>query len=117
MLQLGLCEPQMQHVQEQVDEEQNAVPIIKCQKWTEVPYKCKDGRELKNHDFVPHEVEIGDYIRMLETDPKQLLDFLPHRNRAKFLENGWKLVFDNVSRVGENLHLDEDCGVNNLVGL
>ena len=90
------------------DEEKKAVPFIKYQKWSEVPYKCKDGRELKNFDFLPDEMKIDDFIKMLDTDPKQLPDFLPHHNRAKFLDNDWKLLFDDVSRMDENLRLHED---------
>ena len=39
-----------------------AEPSIKYQAWSEVPYVCKDGRELKNHDFLPQEMKVKDYI-------------------------------------------------------
>jgi len=92
-------------------QEKLAAPVIKYQKWTEIPYKCKDGRELKNHDFLPDEMKIDDYIKCLDTDPKQLLDFLPHHNRAKFLDNDWKQIFDNISRVDENMQASQEYEV------
>ena len=92
-------------------QEKLAAPYIKYQKWTEIPYKCKDGRELKNHDFHPDEIKIDDYIDSLNKDPGQLHHFLPHRNWAKFLDNDWKQVFDNISLVDENIRLHEDYGV------
>jgi hypothetical protein len=92
-------------------EEKLAVPYIKYQKWTEIPYTCKDGRVLKNFDFLPDEMKIGEYISFLDEDPKQLHDFLPHHNRSKYLDNDWKLVFDHISRVDENLRASEDHDV------
>jgi hypothetical protein len=83
--------------------------VIKYQKWSEVPYTCKDGRVLTNHDFMPAEIEIDGFIQAFD---EQLLEFLPHHNRAKFLDNDWKLFFDNVSRVDEKLQSDPNYDVN-----
>ena len=91
--------------------EMGAVPSIKHQAWSEVPYVCKYGRELKNHDFLPAEMKIDEYITMLDTDPQQLLDLLPHHNRAKFLNSDRKLLFDDVSRVDENIRRHKDYDV------
>lgn len=88
-----------------------AEPSIKYQAWSEVPYVCKDGRELRNHDFLPQDMKVKDYITMLDNDKDELIDFLPHHNRAKFLDNDWKLLFDDASRVDENLRLHEDYNV------
>ena len=92
-------------------EEKLAAPCIKYQKWTEIPYKCKDGRELKNFDFLPDEMKIDEYIAFLDKDPKQLHDFLPHHNRSKFLDNDWKLVYDDISKVDENIRASEEYHV------
>lgn len=66
---------------------------------------------MKNHDFLPQEMKVKDYITMLDNDKDELIDFLPHHNRAKFLDNDWKLLFDDASRVDENLRLHEDYNV------
>jgi hypothetical protein len=89
--------------------EMQAAPIIKCQKWSEVPYTCKDGRVLTNHDFLPDETKIESFIELFD---EQLDDFLPHHNRAKFLDNDWKMFFDNVSRIDEKLQNDPNHSVN-----
>ena len=89
-------------------DEKSMILKIKYQAWTEVPYVCKDGRELKNCDWRPEEVDIEDYIKLLEIE---LEDFLPHHNRAKFLDNDWKEFFDNISRVDENIAASESFNV------
>jgi len=77
-----------------------AIPRIKYQHWGDVPYVTKDGRELKNQDFLPAESSIGDYILMLD---EELAEFLPHHNRAKYLDSDWKKVWSNISRVDDLL--------------
>ena len=74
--------------------------IIKFQQWDEVPYITKDGRQLRNRDFLPAEAPIADYIKMLDAE---LADFLPHHNRAKYLDADWKKFWDNVSRADDFL--------------
>ena len=64
------------------DAEKRAAPVIKHQEWTEVPYTCKDGREIKNHDFRQAETLIEECITSLDD---WLHEFLPDHNRAKFL--------------------------------
>ena len=87
------------------DAEKLAVPVIKHQAWTEVPYTCKDGRQIKNHDFRPAEAAINDYIGGLD---EWLTDtFLSHHNRAKFLDNDWKLLWDDVSKVDARMAAKE----------
>jgi hypothetical protein len=75
-------------------EELLAAPRIKYQHWGDVPYITKDGRELKNQDFLPAESSIGDYIALVDAE---LAEFLPHHNRAKYLDNDWKLLWDDIS--------------------
>ena len=43
------------------DAERNARPMITYQKWTEVPYLCKDGRVSNTHDFMPSTVTIAEF--------------------------------------------------------
>jgi hypothetical protein len=74
-----------------------AVPRVKHQKWTDGIYKCKDGREKKTWDFESHESNIEDWLEDLGSF---LPDFLPHHNRAKFLDDDWQKMFHNVSANG-----------------
>jgi hypothetical protein len=80
--------------------EMDVAPVIKYQKWDEVPYTTKDGRLIKNHDFLPAEAGIADFVEMFNA---QLRDFLPHHNHAKFLDNDWKSCWDNISRADDHL--------------
>ena len=80
--------------------EMKAAPIIKFQQWSEVPYVTKDGRDLKAHDFLPEKAPIADYIKMVNAE---LADFKPHHNRARYLNNDWKRVWDNISRADDFL--------------
>ena len=44
------------------DAEMEVAPVIKYQKWSEVPYTTKDGRVITNHDFLPAEAPIKDFV-------------------------------------------------------
>lgn len=75
----------------------DAVPEIKHQEWSDGVYKCKDGREKKTWDFNAKESSIDEFLDSLDN---YLPEFLPHHNRAKFLDDDWKKLFDNVSANG-----------------
>ena len=81
-------------------EEMEAAPMIKYQHWSEIPYVTKDGRVIKNHDFLPAELPIADFLKLFNSF---LREFLPHHNHAKYLDNDWKKVWDNVSRADDFL--------------
>ena len=80
--------------------EMEIAPTIKYQKWSEVPYMTKDGRTITNHDFLPAEAPIKEFIESFHVE---LANFLAHHNHAKFLDNDWKLCWDNISRADDYL--------------
>ena len=53
--------------------ERLAVPSIKYQQWGSVPYQCKDGRVIDNHDFVPAEASIDDFLTEFDRCPATLV--------------------------------------------
>ena len=75
----------------------DAMPTISHQHWTDGIYKCKDGREKKTWDFQTTDSPIQDFLSSLDEYTRE---FLPHHNRAKFLDHDWKKLFDNVSENG-----------------
>ena len=73
--------------------ERVAKPTIAYQKWTEVPYHCKDGRVLSTHDFMSHTSSILEF----ELDFKDCIQkFLPHHTRAQVADKEWDHLWDNV---------------------
>ena len=73
--------------------ERVAKPTIAYQKWTEVPYHCKDGRVLSTHDFMSHTTSIQEF----ELDFKDCIQkFLPHHTRAQVADKEWDHLWDNV---------------------
>ena len=77
-------------------DEKTAKPRISWNDWTSVPYKCKDGREVSAWDFVEREAPIETFLAEFKED---LEEFLPHHNRAKWLDNDWAALWRNVSAV------------------
>ena len=64
-----------------------AMDLVKYQHWSTVPYKCKDipdGKIVDNHDFLPVKATIDDFLKEFD---QFLLDFMPHRENAKWLDN------------------------------
>ena len=76
---------------------EKAVPNITHQKWTDGTYKRKDGTEKKTWDFERAESAISDFMVSLSEYSNE---FIPHHNRAKFLDHDWKKLWDNVSDNG-----------------
>lgn len=82
------------------DAEKAAVPRVKYQKWSVVQYVCKDNRVIDNHDFLPAEVSIEEFISEFD---EFLTTFMPHHNGAKWLDNDWSATWKNVSQADELL--------------
>ena len=80
--------------------ERRAVELVKYQQWSAVPYKCKDGRIIDNHDFLPVEATIDEFLKEFD---HFLLDFMPHHENAKWLDNDWSTTWRNISRADEHL--------------
>jgi len=75
-------------------DERAARPRISFMQWTSCPYTCKDGREVPAFDFVEAEVPIETFLK--DTNDS-LGEFLPHHNRAKWLDNDWSALWNHVS--------------------
>ena len=73
--------------------ERAASPNLTYQKWSEVPYHCKDGRVLSTRDFVSTPVTIEQF----ESDFAQCIEsFLPHHTRAQVADQEWDYLWDHV---------------------
>ena len=87
------------------DAERLARPMVTFQKWTEVPYHCKDGRVLSTHDFMPATVSIQDFESEFAACIKA---FLPHHTRAQVADDEWDYMWDHVHEFPHSIAIITD---------
>ena len=75
------------------DAERAARPQITYQKWSDVPYHCKDGRVLSTHDFMSATVPIAEFEEAFQ---KCISSFLPHHTRAQVADSEWDYMWSHV---------------------
>ena len=75
------------------DAERRIRPSITYDKWSEVPYHCKDGRVLKTHDFISTTTTIEEFEKEFSSC---IETFLPHHTRAQVAEKEWDYLWDNL---------------------
>jgi hypothetical protein len=74
--------------------ERSVRPMINFQRWSDVPYYCKDGRVLKTFDFVDSgPCSIEDF----ESEFREcIIEHLPHHTRAQLADQEWDYLWNHV---------------------
>ena len=76
------------------DVERSTRPMINFQRWSDVPYYCKDGRVLKTFDFVDSgPCSIEDFESEFQ---ECIIEHLPHHTRAQLADQEWDYLWNHV---------------------
>ena len=87
------------------DAERAAKPMVTYQKWSDVPYNCKDGRVLTTHDFMSVTVPIAEFEQaFLEC----ISTFLPHHTRAQVADAEWDYLWAHVHEFPKSIGIITD---------
>lgn len=87
------------------DAEREAKPTITYQKWSDVPYNCKDGRVLTTHDFMAATVPIAEFEQSFS---QCITTFLPHHTRAQVADQEWDYLWDHVHEFPNSIGINPD---------